>query len=76
MTGRELIIYILENGLENEQVFDDGRLLGFMNIQEAALKFNVGIACIEYWFNAGVLDGFKIGENVYIPINVELNLRG
>ena len=72
MTGRELIIYILENHLENEQVFEDGRLLGFMTVQEAAVKFGVGIACIEYWFMTDMLPGFKIGDTIYIPVNAKL----
>lgn len=27
MTGRELIIYILENGLEDEQIIQDGMIV-------------------------------------------------
>ena len=39
MTGRDLIIYILENNLENEPVYKDGRLLGFLTVTEAAVEF-------------------------------------
>ena len=35
MTGRELILYILSNGLENEPVFKDGKFIGFMTEEEA-----------------------------------------
>lgn len=38
MTGRDLILYILENHLEDEQVFEEGNLLGFITIIEAAEK--------------------------------------
>ena len=30
MTGRELIVYILENGLENEPIFKNGKPIGFI----------------------------------------------
>lgn len=71
MTGRDLIIYILSNGLENEPVFKDDRLLGFMTAIEAAIKFNVGVATIEMWLALGHLDGMKIGNNIYIPANAK-----
>ena len=48
MTGRELIIYILENDLENEPVFQDDKLIGFLNEREAAVKLNVGIENNSY----------------------------
>ena len=36
MTGRDLIVYIMLNKLEDEQVFKDGKLLGFLTEAEAA----------------------------------------
>jgi hypothetical protein len=44
MTGRDLIVYILQNNLENEPVFKDGKFIGFMTEGEAAEKFDVGVA--------------------------------
>lgn len=67
MTGRELILYILQNNLEEHPVFEDGKLLGFMNVEEAAVKFGVGTATVKLWYELGVLPGFKIGEEIYIP---------
>ena len=46
MTGLDLIIYILQKGLEDELVYEDGRLLGFMTAMEAAVKFEVGVKTI------------------------------
>lgn len=69
MTGRDLIIYILSNGLENEQVFQNGKLLGFITIGEAAAKSNVGVATILAWMKQGLINGFMIGDMVYIPAN-------
>lgn len=74
MTGRDLVIYILQNNLEDKPVFEDGKLLGFMNVGEAALKWNVGTATIKLWFEAKVIDGFKIGDEIYIPINTDFNI--
>ena len=38
MTGRDLIIYILENGLEDKEVFDGDRMLGFETLHDLAEK--------------------------------------
>ena len=71
LTGRELIIYILENHLEDEPVFDDGLFLGFMNEMEAAVKFEVGTATIRVWYERGLLKGVKLGDTLYIPVNAQ-----
>ena len=72
MTGRELIIYILANGLEDKPIYEDGKILGFITATEAAEKFNVGLATIKVWINEGTLDGIRIGEELYIPANADL----
>lgn len=69
MTGRDLIIYILQNGLEDEPVFEDGRLLGFMTAIEAAIKFDVGLATIYIWASHNEIPGVRIGEDLYIYAN-------
>ena len=71
MTGRELIVYILENGLEDEPIYEDGRLLGFMTAAEAAVKMEVGVATIWVWVAQGKLFGLLLGGTMYIPANAE-----
>lgn len=72
MTGRELIMYILENNLEDEQIFKDGKLIGFMTIEEVAAKNNVGRETVITWLKLGkvkfvVIDGF-----ICIPANFKI----
>lgn len=67
--GRDLIMYILENGLENSPVFENGKFIGFMSENDAAVKFGVGTATIRVWINQGALEGIRIGDTVYIPAN-------
>lgn len=74
MTGRELIIYILENKLEDEQVFKDGKLIGFTTEEEAAVAFGVGLATIRAWIKNGMIQSIKIGNMIYIPKNAQVNL--
>lgn len=69
MTGRELILYILENHLENEPIYKDGKLLGYMTEVEAAEKFGVGLSTIKVWVNQELLQGILIGATIYIPEN-------
>lgn len=71
MTGRDLIMYILENNLENEIVIKDGVFLWLMNEKEAAAKFNVGVATIKAWYAYGKLDGIKIKDGLYFLRNVK-----
>ena len=69
MTGRDLIIYILSNGLEDKPIFENGKVLGFMNEVEAASKFGVGLATIKVWCDCDVIDHVTIGNRTYIPVN-------
>lgn len=53
MTGKELILYILQNNLENEVVLKDGQLICFLTDEEVAIKFNVGLSTIKIWRKYG-----------------------
>ena len=66
MTGRDLIIYILENNLEDTPLFNDGKLIGFITAEEAAVKHNVGVAMIMYWIQTHDIPYISNGETVYI----------
>lgn len=70
MTGRDLILYILQNKLEDEIVIKDGIFVWLMNEEEAAVKFGVGIAQVKAWYVCGMLDGTKIGDHLYFLRNV------
>ena len=72
MTGRQLIIYILENGLEDDPVFKDGKFIGFMTAVEAAQKMNVGVATIFAWWSQGIVKGIVHCGMLYIPANFKL----
>lgn len=75
MTGRELIIYILENGLENEPVFKNGNFIGFSTIGEVAAKTNVGTATVHAWINQGRLNSVAVCDGIYIPANFKSPLE-
>ena len=67
MTGRELIMYILQNNLEDKPVLEDGRFVGFLTVEEVAVKFNVGPATIKTWIALDLLEGIQVGDMIYIP---------
>lgn len=69
MTGRDLIIYIMQNNLEDEVVLEDGFFVGFMDEDEAAAKFGVGTFTIMAWYSIGALDGIRVGEKLYFLKN-------
>lgn len=76
MTGRDLIVYILANGLENEPVVKDGTFIGFISIGEAAIRMNVGLATIYAWIIQERIDYVRIGDTFYIPANFKSPLEG
>ena len=72
MTGREIVIYILENGLENEEIIGaDGKPAGMMTPEEASEKFEVPIATVMAWLATGKILSFLIGDTHYIPRDAE-----
>ncbi len=75
MTGKDLIIYILANDLEDRPIIEDGKPIGFLTIIEAAEQMNVGIATIRAWIKKDWMDHAVIGDTVYIPANFKLSLE-
>lgn len=75
MTGRDLILYIVENGLEDEPVFKNGKFIGFVTADEAAAKAKVGTATIHAWAYQGIIDGILVNEGLYIPANFESPIK-
>lgn len=67
MTGKEVILYILQNDLENEIVIRDGVFISLMSEDEVAVKFDVGVPTIRAWYICGMINGTKIGERLYFP---------
>ena len=72
MTGRELIIYILENNLEDDVIFEDGKPRGFLTVTEMAAKMNVGRTTIRLYIERGWLKAVRVGDSYYIPENTKL----
>ena len=71
MTGRDLILYIIQNGLEDDPVFDNGRFIGFLTDIQTAVKFGVGVNTVRAWVQTGVLDGICIANTLFIPANAQ-----
>ncbi len=71
MTGRDLILYILENNLENESVVKDGIFIGLMSEEEAAAKFGVGVSTIGVYHTLKMLDGIEINGRLYFLRNAK-----
>lgn len=66
MTGRDLIIYILANGLEDEPVVKDGSFIGFMTVEKFAVSNEVGIETVRTWIEMGMIRSVKIDDKFYI----------
>lgn len=65
-TCRDLILYILENKLEDKSINEIYCLKNFITVKRAAVKYNVGEETIKTWFALGILGGIQIGNTLYI----------
>lgn len=72
MTGRDLIILIMSNHLEDEEVFKDGKLIGFMDEKEAAVELEVGVKTVIAMWLLGRLPGFELGDHLYFPKDIKI----
>lgn len=66
MTGRELIIFILVHHLEDENLFEDGKIPGYLTVEEAAIKMSTGVETVKALYKRGALKGFKLGDTIFI----------
>lgn len=73
MTGQDLIIYILENGLLNEPICyksafsEKWHIAGFVSPDRIAEKYNVGVETVKTWVDLNMLDGVYLMDELYIP---------
>ena len=70
MTGRDLIVYILENGLENEPVIKDGTFIGFLPAREAAVKLGTGAATVHAMIQLNQLEAAWINGGIHVPADL------
>jgi hypothetical protein len=76
MTGRDLILYILQNNLEDEPVYKDGTFIGFVPVHEAAAKIGVGSATIFALVGQDKLDYISVGGIHYISAMNNFKKKG
>lgn len=70
MTCKELIMYILQNNLENENIVKNGVFAWMIDEKQAAARFGVGVSTIRTWYNTHFIEGFQIGESLYFLGNI------
>ena len=65
MTGKELIIYILQNNLEDVEFTDISVLFpNYYSIEKAAVKLNTGIETVRVLYTLGKLTGIEYNGNI------------
>lgn len=69
MTGRDLIMYILMNGLEDEPIIRNGKFIGLLSANEVAGKMGTGVETVRAWVSLGIMDGVHVSEGDYIFAN-------
>lgn len=61
-----MILYILENRLEDVNIFDSEFFKCFPTIGDVAVAFNVGTATVEAWIENDCLKAIEAGDVTYI----------
>lgn len=69
MTGRELIMFIVTNHLEDEDIIENGVLPGFMTVEEAAVMWHTGRAIIKSLYKMNKVKGLVVDDEIYIYKN-------
>lgn len=72
ITGKDIIIYILEYDLVNEILLTESCISDILlTTEQVAVKFGVGVAVVETLYKLGMLKGFNIGGQVYFPMDIK-----
>ena len=71
MTGRDMIVFILDHHLEGYKIFDNGSILGFITAKEAAVKFGVGVETIIAWIGKEKIIGVQVGDQYLVSAFAE-----
>ena len=71
MTGKELIMYILEHDLLDEDVVQDDIPIFLMTLNDAAVKFGVGPSTLGAWAARRDVDWCRIDGTPYIYKNAK-----
>ena len=72
MTGKEFIIYILENDLVDKPIFEDDKIAGLLTVTEAAAKLNVGKATMITYAAMALVDIVEFRGIIFIIDNDKL----
>lgn len=69
VTGRDLIVYILENRLEDKPIFENNTFIGFVLAEDVAVSLGVGIETVKAMYKLGYVDGVEINGELLIFAN-------
>lgn len=68
ITGRNLIVYILKNHLEDKPLFTEGEFMGYRTIEKYAKDMDVGVETVRAWIQLGnIQNAISIGDTYLIP---------
>ena len=78
MTGRDIIVYILTHNLEDVDMIafvydgeEDDRLVDFISEEEAAVKFDVGVATVRAWADMKLIEAVRINGTIFVSEDAE-----
>ena len=68
MTGKDLIVYILQHNLENKS-------LDVLTVEEYAVIHKVGIDTVYAWIHLKQLDAYLFGDAYLIPKHAKVRSK-
>lgn len=73
MTGKDWIIFILNNNLLNEDIEDLKMNDSFLTLEDAAVKLGVGTNSLLDMIKLKLVDHVKFDGQIYVHKNVQLS---
>ena len=73
MTGKDIILFIINNNLINEEFGMDDRDDGaFMTTEEASVKLGISISSLLDMVKLGIIDSLDVNGQKYFYKNIDL----
>lgn len=66
MTGRDLIVYIIENHIEDVELFSDVTKSFLLPVEKAAVELECGVATVKALLSIGKIKDIKFNDKYYI----------
>lgn len=74
MTGKDLVLFIINHNLLDEEIDGSNMSKSFISLEDAAIKLGVSITSLEDMVKLGIFDHVIFDGKIYLHKNIDLSL--